>query len=49
MAFAQKLGKIRAAPNGIFHADELAFLDLSKSKAVVVDNPVITVASSEVV
>lgn len=47
-AFAQRLGEIRAAEDGIFHADELAFLDVSKGKVVVVDNPAVTVAPSEV-
>lgn len=43
-AFAKRLGEVTAAPDGIFHADELAFLDLNKRKLVVVGDPVVTVA-----
>ncbi|TVY83754.1 hypothetical protein LSUE1_G001145 [Lachnellula suecica] len=47
-AFARKLGEIEAAEDGVFYADELAFLDLSKSKSVAIDEPVVTVAPSVV-
>jgi hypothetical protein len=42
-AFAQRLGEVMAAEDGIFHADEPAFLNLSKRKAVEVDDPVVMV------
>ena len=47
-AFGKRLAEVTAAEDGIFHADELAFLDLSKRRCVVVDDPVVTVAPSEV-
>jgi len=47
-AFAQRLGEVMAAADGVFRADESAFLDLTKRKVVVVDGPVVTVAPSGV-
>ena len=41
-AFAQRLGEVLAAEDGIFQADESAFLDISRRKVVVVDGPVVT-------
>ncbi|TVY43599.1 hypothetical protein LSUB1_G000526 [Lachnellula subtilissima] len=47
-AFGQRLAEVAAAEDGAFHADELAFLDLSKRRCVTVDGPVITVAPSDI-
>jgi hypothetical protein len=41
--FGKRLTEIREAEDGAFHRDELAFLDLSKAKGVVVEEPVVTV------
>jgi len=50
--FTQRLGEgmagIVIAADGFFHQDELAFLDPSNRKVVVVDNSVVTVAPSVV-
>ena len=44
-AFAQRLGEMMmTAEDGVFRADEQAFLDLSKRKVVVVDDAVVTLA-----
>lgn len=45
--FLIKLAEVTAAADGIFHADELAFLDLDKRKAVLVDDPVVTAKPSD--
>jgi hypothetical protein len=43
--FGKRLAEIREAEDGVFHKDELAFLDVSKAMGVVVEEPVVTVGN----